>query len=143
MGNEGVKPAGPTPPAGGKRPAESGATIAGKGQPPGVSPAKAAALSPASQGKPLEGAGNLDLILDVSLKISVQIGSARMVIRDLLQLGQGSVIELEKLADEPMDIYIGEKLVAKGEAVVVNDKFGVRLTDILSPVDRIKQLQKG
>lgn len=85
---------------------------------------------------------NIDFILDVPLRINVNLGAARMVIKDLLQLGQGSVIELEKLAGEPMDVMIGEKLVARGEVVVVNDRFGVRLTDIVSPTERIKQLNK-
>lgn len=84
--------------------------------------------------------GNLDLILDLNLEVSVQLGSTRMLIRDLLQLGPGSVIELSKLAGEPMDILINDKLIARGEVVVVNEKFGIRLTDVISPVDRIKQL---
>lgn len=85
--------------------------------------------------------GNLDLILDLNLEVSVQIGSTRMLIRDLLQLGHGSVIELERLAGEPMDVLVNDKLVARGEVVVVNEKFGIRLTDIISPAERIKQLK--
>lgn len=80
----------------------------------------------------------LDFILDVALHVTVEVGRARMTIQDLLQLGQGSVIELEKLAGEPLDIYVNGKHVARGEAVIVNEKFGVRLTDIISPEDRVE-----
>ncbi len=83
---------------------------------------------------------NLDFILDIPLQVSIELGRAKMVIHDLLQLGQGSVIELSKLAGEPLDVFVNGKLVARGEAVVVNEKFGVRLTDIISPAERIKQL---
>jgi flagellar motor switch protein FliN/FliY len=83
----------------------------------------------------------LEFILDVALQVTVEVGRTRMTIQDLLQLGQGSVIELEKLAGEPLDIYINGKAVARGEAVIVNDKFGVRLTDIISPEDRIEGLE--
>jgi flagellar motor switch protein FliN len=83
---------------------------------------------------------NLDFILDIPLDVSVELGRTRMAISDLLQLGQGSVIELSKLAGEPLEIMVNQKLVARGEVVVVNEKFGVRLTDIVSPVERIKQL---
>lgn len=88
-------------------------------------------------------AGNkdLDFLLDIPLQLSVELGRARMLIRDLLQLGQGSVLELEKIAGEPMDIFVNNKLVARGEVVVVNEKFGVRLTDIISPTERIRQLK--
>lgn len=82
----------------------------------------------------------LDFILDVTLQITVEVGRARMTIQDLLQLGQGSVVELEKLAGEPLDIYMNGKHVARGEAVIVNEKFGVRLTDIISPEDRVESL---
>ena len=84
--------------------------------------------------------GTLDLIMDVTLQVTVEVGRARMTIQDLLQLGQGSVVELEKLAGEPLDIYVNGKSVARGEAVIVNEKFGVRLTDIISQEDRIEHL---
>jgi flagellar motor switch protein FliN/FliY len=84
---------------------------------------------------------NLEFILDVALQVTVEVGRTRMTIQDLLRLGQGSVVELEKLAGEPLDIYINGKQVARGEAVIVNDKFGVRLTDIISPEDRIDGLE--
>jgi flagellar motor switch protein FliN/FliY len=74
----------------------------------------------------------LKMILDVPLKVSVELGRTKMLVNDLLQLGQGSVIELDKIAGEPMEILINEKLVAMGEVVVVNEKFGVRLTDVVS-----------
>ena len=82
----------------------------------------------------------LDFILDVTLQVTVEVGRARMTIQDILQLGQGSVVELEKLAGEPLDIYVNGKHVARGEAVIVNEKFGVRLTDIISPEDRVEAL---
>jgi flagellar motor switch protein FliN/FliY len=82
----------------------------------------------------------LDFILDVTLQVTVEVGRARMTIQDLLQLGQGSVVELEKLAGEPLDIYVNGNQVARGEAVIVNEKFGVRLTDIISPEDRVENL---
>jgi flagellar motor switch protein FliN/FliY len=84
---------------------------------------------------------NLDFILDVALQVTVEVGRTKMTIQDLLRLGQGSVVELEKLAGEPLDIYINGKQVARGEAVIVNDKFGVRLTDIISPEDRVEGLE--
>lgn len=85
---------------------------------------------------------NLELILDIPLKVTVELGRTKMVVSDLLNLGQGSVIELSKLAGEPMEVLVNDKLVARGEAVVVNEKFGVRLTDIISPSERVEQLNK-
>lgn len=85
---------------------------------------------------------DLDFILDIPLELSVELGRARMLINDLLQLGQGSIVELNKLAGEPLEIYINRKLIAKGEVVVVNEKFGVRLTDIITPMDRVKSLSE-
>ena len=83
---------------------------------------------------------DLDFLLDIPLEISVELGRTSMLIHDLLQLGQGSVVELNKLAGEPLEILINNKLVARGEAVLVNEKFGVRVTDIISPMERVKQL---
>ena len=83
---------------------------------------------------------DIDFILDIPLELSVELGRSRMLVNDLLQLGQGSVVELNKLAGEPLEILINNKLVARGEAVVVNEKFGVRLTDIVSPIERVKSL---
>lgn len=84
---------------------------------------------------------NLDFILDIPLKVTVELGRTSVVVKDLLQLGQGSVLELDKLAGEPLEILVNGKLVAKGEVVVVNEKFGIRLTDIISPVERIETLK--
>lgn len=84
---------------------------------------------------------DLDFILDIPLFLSVELGSTRMLISELLQLGQGSVIELTKLAGEPMDVLVNQRLIARGEVVVVNEKFGVRLTDIVSPAERINKLK--
>ena len=83
---------------------------------------------------------SLDLILDIPLTVSVELGRSKMLINDLLQLGQGSVIELTKLVGEPLEVLVNQKLVARGEVVVVNEKFGVRLTDIVSPMERVKSL---
>lgn len=83
----------------------------------------------------------LDMLLDVPLDLSVELGRARMSIQDLLNLSPGSVIELDKVAGEPLDFMVNGRLVARGEAVVVNDKFGVRITDIVSPSERIARLR--
>ncbi len=83
---------------------------------------------------------DLDFILDIPLQVSVELGRTTMIINDLLQLGQGSVVELSKLAGEPLEIFVNGKLLARGEAVVVNEKFGVRITDIISPFERVRQL---
>ena len=83
---------------------------------------------------------SLDLILDIPLTVAVELGRSKMLINDLLQLGQGSVIELTKLVGEPLEVLVNQKLVARGEVVVVNEKFGVRLTDIVSPMERVQSL---
>ena len=83
---------------------------------------------------------NLDFILDIPLKVTVELGRTKLLVNELLQLGQGSVIELNKLAGEPLEVLVNQKLIAKGEAVVVNEKFGVRITDIMTPMERIEQL---
>ncbi len=84
---------------------------------------------------------NLDLILDVPVTLTLEVGRARIPIRNLLQLNQGSVVELERMAGEPLDVYVNGTLVAQGEVVVVNERFGVRLTDVVSPSERIKRLR--
>lgn len=104
---------------------------------------KAESASEAAPSAPKEKSGrhpSMDLLLDIPLEITAELGRTRMIINDLLQLGQGSVIELNKLAGEPLEILVNQKLIARGEVVVVNEKFGIRLTDIISPLDRIKQL---
>ncbi len=92
------------------------------------------------KGQGVKSLKDLDFLLDIPLEISVELGRTKILINDLLQLGQGSVVELSKLAGEPLEILINNKLVARGEAVVVNEKFGVRITDIISPMERVKQL---
>ena len=84
---------------------------------------------------------NLDVILDVSVTLSMELGRARVPIRNLLQLNQGSVVELERAAGEPLDVYVNGTLIAHGEVVVVNERFGVRLTDVVSPAERIRNLK--
>ena len=92
---------------------------------------------------PNAGAGDvkLDVILDIPVTIAMEIGRTKLSIRHLLQLNQGSVVELDRLAGEPMDVLVNGTLVAHGEVVVVNEKFGIRLTDVISPADRIKNLR--
>ncbi len=87
----------------------------------------------------IQGRG-IDLLLDIPLQVSVEVGRSRILVRDLLQLQEGSLIELDKLAGEPLDLYVNSRLIARGEAVVVNDKFGLRLTDVVSPSERIENL---
>ena len=84
---------------------------------------------------------SLDSILDVPVIISMEIGRTKIAIRNLLQLNQGSVVELDRLAGEPMDVLVNGTLIAQGEVVVVNEKFGIRLTDVISPADRVKRLR--
>jgi flagellar motor switch protein FliN/FliY len=87
------------------------------------------------------GVVNMDAILDVPVTISMEIGRTKINIRNLLQLNQGSVVELDRLAGEPMDVLVNGTLIAQGEVVVVNEKFGLRLTDIISPSERVKRLK--
>lgn len=84
---------------------------------------------------------NMDFLLDIPLEISVELGRTKMLINELLKLGQGSVVELSKLAGETLEILANQKLVARGEVVVVNEKYGVRLTEIISPIERIERLK--
>ena len=83
---------------------------------------------------------DLEFILDIPLEVTVEMGRTKMLVNDLLQMGQGSIIELSRLAGEPFDILVNNKLIARGEVVVVNEKFGVRITDIVSPMERVKRL---
>ncbi|MDC0662162.1 flagellar motor switch protein FliN [Marinobacter sp. SS21] len=87
-------------------------------------------------------APDLDVILDIPVTISMEVGNTQIPIRNLLQLNQGSVIELDRLAGEPLDVLVNGTLIAHGEVVMVNEKFGIRLTDVISPAERIKRLQK-
>ena len=111
----------------------------------GSSPAAAKAaqfeqLSPS--GIPAGAPNNIDMILDIPVNLTVELGRTKLAIRSLLQLAQGSVVELDGLAGEPMDVLVNGCLIAQGEVVVVNDKFGIRLTDIISPSERIRRLHK-
>lgn len=83
---------------------------------------------------------DFDLILDIPLEVSVELGKVRMLVNDILQLGQGSIIELDKPTVEPLEIYINNKLIARGEVVVVDEKFGIKVTNIISPLERVKSL---
>lgn len=103
----------------------------------GASPAQFGALSPEGGGGEL----NLDVLLDVPVTLQLEVGRARVPIRNLLQLNPGSVIELERGAAEPLDVYVNGTLIAHGEVVVVNDRFGVRLTDVVSPAERLRRLR--
>jgi flagellar motor switch protein FliN len=87
-------------------------------------------------------AKNLNFILDIPLEVTVQLGRTNMLVNDLLKLGQGSVIELEKMAGETLEILANQKLVARGEVVVINEKFGIRVTEIISPMERVEKLKK-
>jgi flagellar motor switch protein FliN/FliY len=84
---------------------------------------------------------NLDVILDVPVTLAMEVGRTRISIRNLLQLNQGSVVELDRSAGEPLDVFVNGTLVAHGEVVVVNDKFGIRLTDVISPAERVRKLR--
>ncbi len=84
---------------------------------------------------------NLDVVLDIPVTISMEIGRTRLPIRSLLQLNQGSVVELDRLAGEPLDVFVNGTLIAHGEVVVVNEKFGIRLTDVMSPTERVRKLK--
>ncbi len=97
--------------------------------------------SPAANGPVTMAGPNLDVILDIPVTISMEVGATDINIRNLLQLNQGSVIELDRLAGEPLDVLVNGTLIAHGEVVVVNEKFGIRLTDVISPSERIKKLR--
>lgn len=88
-----------------------------------------------------KGGENLDMVLEIPVTISLEVGNTQIPIRNLLQLNQGSVVELDRLAGEPLDVKVNGTLIAHGEVVVVNEKFGIRLTDIISPAERVKKLR--
>lgn len=98
-------------------------------------------LQPESSFSGSSGEVNMDVILDVPVTLSMEIGRTLISIRHLLQLNQGSVVELDRLAGEPMDVMVNGTLIAHGEVVVVNEKFGIRLTDVISPAERVKKLK--
>jgi len=112
-------------------------------------PAAPAAAAATKLFQPLQGGSGMDIaqahidrVLDVPVQLTAELGRARITIKNLLQLSQGSVVELEGLAGEPMDIFINGYLIAQGEVVVVNDKFGIRLTDIITPSERIQKINR-
>ena len=115
-------------------------------QPAAVDPAVKAAPLESFDGQaqptaPAVGSPDLDIILDIPVTISMEVGNTSIPIRNLLQLNQGSVIELDRLAGEPLDVLVNGTLIAHGEVVMVNEKFGIRLTDVVSPSERIKRLK--
>ncbi len=116
-----------------------GAAMAEQAASPQVSPASFEQLTNTAQQTI---AHDLDMILDIPVQLTVQLGRTKIAIRSLLQLAQGSVVELDGLAGEPMDVLVNGCLIAQGEVVVVNEKFGIRLTDIITPSERLKKLNK-
>jgi len=110
-------------------------------QAPEKTPEKASFESLDKGADPAESDINLDLIVDVPVTLSMEVGRTAISIRNLLQLNQGSVVELDRIAGEPLDVFVNGTLVAHGEVVVVNEKFGIRLTDVISPSERIRKLQ--
>jgi flagellar motor switch protein FliN/FliY len=120
--------------------ATQGTSASSSGSNPLAAKAQFDQLSPSgiSAGAP----NNIDMILDIPVNLTVELGRTKLAIRSLLQLAQGSVVELDGLAGEPMDVLVNGCLIAQGEVVVVNDKFGIRLTDIISPSERIRRLHK-
>jgi len=120
------------------------ALLSGQETPARLAPAPERAqleeLEPTPRRAP-EGAPDLDVILDIPVRISMEVGNTEITIRNLLQLNQGSVIELDRLAGEPLDVLVNGTLIAHGEVVVVNERFGIRMTDVISPSERIKKLR--
>ena len=102
----------------------------------------AAFNSLAASNSPGPSAQDIQMILDIPVQLTVELGRTRVPIRNILQLGEGSVVELEAMAGEPMDVLVNGFLIAQGEVVVVNDRFGIRLTDIVTPSERIRRLNK-
>src|SRR5574343_422801 len=117
----------------------------GGGDPPGGVLAGGDAPRPFSQmGSGSDAPGNdINMVLDIPVQLSVELGRTKVPIKHILQLGQGSVVELDALAGEPMDVLVNGYLIAQGEDVVVNDKFGIRLTDVVTPSERLRRLSKG
>ncbi len=109
---------------------------------PEAAPPKAQIFQSFDSDKVAPAANNLDLILDIPVHLTVELGRTKIAIRNLLQLAQGSVVELDGLAGEPMDVLVNGCLIAQGEVVVVNDKFGIRLTDIISPAERLRRINR-
>ena len=108
-----------------------------------VAPAEFAKFASTGPGLPAGAGNDLNMILDIPVQLTVELGRTRIPIKHILQLGQGSVVELETMAGEPMDVLVNGFLIAQGEVVVVNDKFGIRLTDIVTPSERMRRLSKS
>jgi flagellar motor switch protein FliN len=119
-------------------PASAGSEIATSAA--AVAPAAFQAFAPTGLAA---GANDLNMILDIPVQLTVELGRTKIPIKHILQLAQGSVVELDALAGEPMDVLVNGFLIAQGEVVVVNDKFGIRLTDIVTPSERMRRLSKG
>ena len=117
---------------------------AGEVEPGGVlSGADAPRPFSAGAGAPEGTVSDINMVLDIPVQLSVELGRTKVPIKHILQLGQGSVVELDALAGEPMDVLVNGYLIAQGEVVVVNDKFGIRLTDVVTPSERLRRLSKG
>lgn len=110
---------------------------------PSPSPANqsSAEASDLSKESNIKSSNNLDFILDIPIEVTVELGRSKMLVNELLRLGQGSVIELSKLAGDTLEILANQKLIARGEVVVINEKYGVRLTEVISPIERIERLR--
>jgi flagellar motor switch protein FliN/FliY len=121
---------------------KSGGQVASEVAPPAetVAPAQFANFSPTSAQTT---ANDLNMILDIPVQLTVELGRTKIPIKHILQLGQGSVVELDAMAGEPMDVLVNGYLIAQGEVVVVNDRFGIRLTDIVTPSERMRRLSRG
>ncbi len=107
-----------------------------------VAPAPFTNFAQAAGGAPAGAGNDISMVLDIPVQLTVELGRTRIPIKNILQLAQGSVVELETLAGEPMDVLVNGYLIAQGEVVVVNDKFGIRLTDIVTPSERMRRLSK-
>ena len=109
---------------------------------PAATPAASTVFPPLAQDAPVAFHNDIGMILDIPVQLTVELGRTKVPIKNLLQLAQGSVVELDGLAGEPMDVLVNGYLIAQGEVVVINDKFGIRLTDIITPSERIRKLNK-
>lgn len=123
-----------------KQEAEAKATAKKAGETKPVESKKIAEFSELKESEVVSAPGNLDFIMDIPLEVTVELGRSSMPIYELLQLGQGSIIELDKMAGEPLSILVNQKLIARGEVVVVNEKFGIRLTEVVSTMERVEKL---
>jgi flagellar motor switch protein FliN len=122
--------------------ADWASALAEQNENPDVNATTAGVFQPLSKVEPTSTRNDIDMILDIPVQMTVELGRTKIAIRNLLQLAQGSVVELDGLAGEPMDVLVNGCLIAQGEVVVVNDKFGIRLTDIITPSERIRKLNR-